>query len=99
MENGVRVAKFLGLLPLTSADARTILNDLWYFLEKVCKLDMSRLVGFGSDGASVMRGVNNGVAKLLADKLNSHLISIHCIAHVVALSSKHGSHSSCRAVF
>jgi hypothetical protein len=51
-------------------------------------------MGFGSDGAAVLRGVNNGVAKNLADALNHELVSLHCVCHCAALSGKEGAASS-----
>ena len=47
---------------------------------------LSNMVGFGSDGASVMIGRHNGVAA----RLKCHqpiLTSIHCIAHRLALAA------------
>ena len=41
----------------------------------------TNFIGFGSDGASVMRGVNNGLEKKFRDKYNHRLFSIHCMAH------------------
>lgn len=42
------------------------------------------MVGFGSDGASVMTGRLNGVGVQLA-KLAQHVVLIHCMAHRLAL--------------
>ena len=44
------------------------------------------MIGFASDGASVMVGKTNGVAAKLKASL-PHLISIHCIAHRLSLAS------------
>ena len=43
-----------------------------------------KLVGFGSDGASVNVGVRAGVATRLKDRI-PHLVAIHCIAHRLEL--------------
>ena len=49
-------------------------------------LDVSFIVGFGSDGASVMTGKHNGVgAKLKRDV--GHVFAIHCVAHRLALAT------------
>ena len=40
----------------------------------------SKLVGFGSDGATVMMGVRSGVATLLKNDV-PWLVEIHCLAH------------------
>ena len=47
---------------------------------------MSKVFGFGSDGASVMTGCRSGVAARLK-KHNWEIISIHCGAHRLALAS------------
>ena len=51
-----------------------------------CKLDQSRLVGFASDGASVMTGVLNGRGKLRAKA--PQMVSTHCLAHRLALAAQ-----------
>ena len=48
-------------------------------------LDINKLTGFASDGASVMMGKKGGVAALLRLTCPS-LINIHCICHRLALS-------------
>lgn len=48
-------------------------------------LELSRLMGFASDGASVMIGAENGVAAKLK-MLVSELHSAHCVAHREALA-------------
>lgn len=45
-----------------------------------------RLVGFGCDGASVMLGVNNGVAARLK-QLCPSLVAIWCVAHRLELAA------------
>ena len=47
---------------------------------------MSNMVGFGSDGASVMTGYRNGVASKIKRNVQ-HVFSIHCVAHRLALAS------------
>ncbi len=46
-----------------------------------------KLVGMGSDGASVMLGANNGVAALLK-KEQPALVTIHCFRHKLELAYK-----------
>lgn len=53
-------------------------------------LDEKKVVGFGSDGASVMTGKNNGMAARLK-RVNPFLISIHCMAHKLALCTSQAS--------
>ena len=45
-----------------------------------CNLDISRLMGLSTDGASVMVGKNNGVAAKLR-QMNSKLLNMHCVCH------------------
>ncbi len=55
---------FLKIVELPNGCAETIEQALIKYLES-CSLPMQRLVGFGSDGASVMTGRLNGVAARL----------------------------------
>ena len=50
-----------------------------------CNLDISRLMGLSTDGASVMVGKNNGVAAKLRQR-NSNLLNMHCVCHRLALA-------------
>ena len=43
--------------------------------------------GFSSDGASVMTGKDNGVAAILKKTHCPHMISVHCVAHRLALAT------------
>jgi hypothetical protein len=53
-------------------------------------LSLMKLVGFGSDGASSMRGIHEGLStKLRRDA--PHLLDIHCIAHREALTTNDAS--------
>ena len=44
-----------------------------------------KVLGFGSDGASVMTGRTNGVAARLKQD-NPHTVTVHCICHHLALA-------------
>ena len=57
------------------------------------------MCAFGSDGASVMTGCDNGVAKRLTDQFNPWLIAIHCVAHKLALASNDAMDSEDWACF
>ena len=48
---------------------------------------ISKLVGFGSDGAATMMGIRSGVATLLKQQV-PHLIPVHCLAHRLELCFK-----------
>ena len=50
------------------------------------------MYSFGSDGASVMSGSREGVARYLK-QLNSNIISIHCVAHRITLVAGQASQS------
>ena len=64
-------------------------NDVKQF-EKSFK---KKLVGFGSDGASVMQGKNNGLAKKLSNYIGNPIYSIHCMAHRLQLAAGHAFES------
>ena len=84
------VTNFLSLIPVTNGDADSIITTLLKYLKdsKIDSCQPSRLVGFASDGASVMTGKRDGVAVQLAKQLNPHLISVHCSAHRTELVCK-----------
>ena len=68
-----------------TADAKTLVSKILNELK--CKgLDLTNLVGIGTDGASVMTGKKNGVVKRLRDTCPS-LVGVHCAAHRCALSA------------
>ena len=48
-------------------------------------LDMSKLMGLSTDGASVMVGKTNGVAAKLRQS-NDKLLNMHCVCHRLALA-------------
>ena len=67
-----------------SADAPQIKKVLLEQLQSV-GLEVQTMRSFVSDGASVMTGARNGVAKLLKDE-NPLILSFHCLAHKLALA-------------
>ena len=73
---GVSCTSFLALIKLSSCDSNVIYNVLVSYL-KVCKVDVSKIYGFGSDGAVVMTGKTAEL--LLACCLTIHTCS-PCIA-------------------
>ena len=47
------------------------------------------VVGFGTDGASVMMGSNNGTVKKIKDQLaRPYILAVHCSAHRLELAYK-----------
>ena len=81
--------KFLGISNLLdesdSANAVTIKSHIVTELDS-CGLQHNNLLCLATDGASVMTGVRNGVAKLLKNEVSPHMISIHCVCHRLALA-------------
>ena len=87
-ESKATETKFLGVCNLLessdSANAETITKSVLDEL-RVCGLSVDQLLGFFSDGASIMTGQRNGVAAKLKE-LNKSLISVHCICHKLSLA-------------
>ena len=75
---------FLQLSELSDGKANTITTAI---LELLSSLDLSinKVMGFGSDGASVMVGRKAGVATMLKEE-NPQIVAIHCVAHRLALA-------------
>ncbi len=78
--------KMLDLIPLEKGDAATITDAILKYFEDHA-LDIQYLVGFSSDGASVMTGKHNGVAAKLK-ALNCKIVDTHCAAHRLQLAVK-----------
>ena len=85
LDNGTKKTRFLAYVMLTECDAVSIEESLAHVV-KDYDLTYNNCYGFGSDGASVMTGRQNGVAALLKQR-NPYLISLHCAAHKLALAS------------
>jgi len=81
---GKIMSTYLSLVEMEACDADAI-------TEAVCKtieekgLNIKKMVGLGSDNASVMVGINNGVYKNLKEKVPS-LIHIPCVCHSLQLA-------------
>ena len=73
----------------SKSDAEVLCHHILQYLEEE-GLDMSKLYGFGSDGAAVMIGRHSGVATRLKE-LSPHCINIHCLAHRFNLSTSQAS--------
>ena len=78
---------YLGNLRLShvSVTADVIYTSLKDFIEAK-GLQLSKVIGFGSDGASIMTGSKTGVATRLKQQ-SLHCISVHCMAHRLNLCS------------
>ena len=76
---------FLGLIDVEDATAVSLHQALRHRIQ-MYGLRLPRMVGFGTDGASVMLG-QNGVANLIRGDVGQHLINIHCICHRLSLGA------------
>ena len=88
---GTLECHFLGIRDLSDGRAATIETAVLEFLEEK-DFDIANVSSLGSDGAAVMTGRKDGVATRLR-RLNSNLISIHCVAHRLALAAGQASQS------
>ncbi|XP_015377532.1 PREDICTED: uncharacterized protein LOC107171790 [Diuraphis noxia] len=81
------VTTFLGLEELMEGNALAIVNAIKSCLKKY-SLNIKNMIGLGTDNASVMIGVNNGVHKLLKDE-NPYIVLIKCVCHSLKLATSH----------
>ena len=82
---------FLDNVTIDKGDAETVYNGLKSAAEDK-GIDVSKVMFFGSDGASVMTGSKSGVsARLRQDQ--PKLLNIHCMAHKLALCTSQASDS------
>jgi len=77
MYNGSVATTFLKICELIDGTANTIESSLQEFTTDK-SLPVSKMVGLGTDGASVMVGRHNGVAARFKQR-QPLLTSIHCI--------------------
>ncbi|CAM4543814.1 unnamed protein product [Leuciscus chuanchicus] len=76
---------FLGNYDVDSGTARCIYDRVVAVLREM-DIALSRVIGLGSDGASVMMGRHGGVGALFK-KANPFCIQVHCVAHRAALAA------------
>ena len=91
--NGKKESTFLTILPLHSMKAKDIFDGLMVYFRQN-NVPLHTMVGFGSDGASTMRGVNGGVSSMFQGVSQFPLVCLHCICYVIALSAKEGLDTS-----
>ena len=84
VEDAVPVEHFLEILPLKSADAKTIYSTLVEFLKEK-NIRISKLVGMGFDGAATFSVKREGVQCLLK-KNSPHAVLVHCHCHLLQLA-------------
>lgn len=71
---------FFGLIPVVTADATTLHKNIVDFFERYNIPYQENLIGFASDGASVMMGRNHSVMTLLKADIEN-LFIMKCICH------------------
>ncbi|KAK5921451.1 hypothetical protein CgunFtcFv8_025156 [Champsocephalus gunnari] len=82
---------FLDLVTLEDGKADSVVAAIKSVLQKK-ELPVDGLYGLGTDGAAVMTGRLNGVAKQLTDSFPK-LLSVACAAHRLALACKDASNA------
>ncbi|CAI7784109.1 unnamed protein product, partial [Closterium sp. NIES-54] len=73
------VTEFFTLLTVEKCDVASLFEVLMNHLRSA-GVDVSKLVGISTDGASVMTGKDNGLVARIREHA-PHLFSCHCIAH------------------
>ena len=71
---------FAGIIPLARSDSHSILEEIKKFYT-TNNTDIQKMVMCTSDGAAVILGKQNGVAKLLKNFV-PHIIEQHCVAQL-----------------
>ncbi|CAH2084734.1 unnamed protein product [Euphydryas editha] len=85
------VSTFLGLQQLQSSNAKSIVDALISLISDL-NLDIKNLMGIGTDNASVMVGINNGVFKILKEEYDlPHLVLNRCVCHSIQLAVSYAS--------
>ena len=82
---------FAHLAEMKQCDAEALTEAIIQYLNQR-KIDISKLSGLGSDGASVMVGKHNGVGARMKC-LNPFMLSNHCVAHKLALAGENSASS------
>lgn len=78
------VSTYLGLLHIENGTADCLVTAIKMLLNK-SNLNLSNLQGIGTDNASTMVGVNNGVFTKLKEEV-PHLVLIRCVCHSLQLA-------------
>ena len=89
LPTGDVTTSFLAIDDLPDGTAETIEAAILKITDTK-SVDLSKLRGFGSDGAPVMCGSRSGVAKRLTNTFPK-LINIHCVNHRLALAAAHAA--------
>ncbi|CAG8529935.1 16511_t:CDS:2 [Cetraspora pellucida] len=86
MTLNVPVIRYIGVIKLEDCRSEYIFEKLKNFISNK-ELDIKNIAHFGSDGASTMIGLKNGVSTRFKD-LNPYMTSVHCIAHRLHLAGQ-----------
>lgn len=82
------------MVQLRSATAIDIANAVSESLKSL-NLNLNNLIGIGTDNASTMVGINNGVYAILKIDLNlPNLVLIRCTCHSIQLAVTHASENT-----
>lgn len=85
------IATFLGLVELDDGTANSIVNAIKALLSHL-NINIKKLIGIGTDNATVMTGVNNGVHALLKTATgNQHFVLVRCVCNSLQLAMSHAS--------
>ncbi|CAI7783558.1 unnamed protein product [Closterium sp. NIES-53] len=85
-KNTTVVTQFLTLITVDCCVTASLTSAVVQYLTAI-GVDLQKISGISTDGASVMTGKNNGVVARLRMRI-PHLASIHCIAHREALAAR-----------
>ncbi|GJP29237.1 hypothetical protein CLOM_g20362 [Closterium sp. NIES-68] len=80
------VTEFLALLTVDKCDAASLQAIILSHLETL-GVDLQKISGISTDGASVMTGEHHGLVARLRMRI-PHLVGVHCIAHRESLAVK-----------
>lgn len=83
--------RYFKICEVKDGTADTI-KDALFSITQEAEIPMSKIIGFGSDGASVMVGCRSGVATQLKGH-NPAMIALHCVAHRLALAASQAADS------
>ncbi|CAI7857205.1 unnamed protein product [Closterium sp. NIES-54] len=86
IRNNKLVSEFMQLITVEKGNAYTLLSLLLSHLQAV-GVEVQRISGISTDGASVMMGSRAGLVVRLRERV-PHLVSCHCITHREALAAK-----------
>ncbi|XP_013387851.1 zinc finger protein 862 [Lingula anatina] len=88
---------FVGMQALSRANApgiyKAIMDSLMFKHMPITDIE-KKLVGFGSDGASVNTGKHHGVIALFHQNISTSIVMVHCMAHALELAFKKSVKSS-----